>query len=216
MTIVREGYPFIIGTLVPGVLLAALYPSHGQAVLLIVGLVLGLLGLFCLAFFRNPRRQIPNDETVLVSPADGKVIDILEIEDDYVGRGTRVDIFLTVFNVHLNRIPAAGTIEFVNYRPGRFASAFKDKASEDNERTDIGISGKWGCLRVAQIAGLIARRIVCRVRENDRVEAGQLYGMIRFGSRTELTFPPAFTPCVKRGQWVKGGETIIGRLAENA
>lgn len=175
-------------------------------------MILLLLGLFCLAFFRSPRRTIPTEDGILVSPADGKVLRVVEIDDEFVGRGHRVDIFLSVFDVHLNRIPASGEIKFVKYRPGKFFSAFKDKASEDNERTDIGIAGENGNLRVAQIAGSIARRIVCKIKANDAVGTGQLYGLIRFGSRTELSFPDNYTPCVKPGQHVKGGVTIVGRL----
>ncbi|MCP4569814.1 MAG: phosphatidylserine decarboxylase family protein [FCB group bacterium] len=216
MKIAVEGYPFIIGSLIPGAALAGLYPVHGWLSLLIIGLVLLSLGLFCTAFFRNPERAVPTGDDVLVSPADGKIVQVLEINDDFVGEAYRVDIFLSVFDVHLNRIPTTGKIEFVNYRPGKFISAFKDKASTDNERTDIGISVSRGRLRVAQIAGLIARRIVCRVKKNDTVTKGQLYGLIRFGSRTEISFPRCYRPCVEPGQRVKGGETIVGRLAESA
>ena len=214
MTIAAEGYPFIIGSLIPGLLLTGLYPLHDLPVLLIPGIILVIFGLFCTAFFRNPSRTIPQGDTILVSPADGKVVAIQKTYDEFVGDAVKVDIFLSVFDVHLNRIPASGKIEFVKYRPGRFFSAFKDKASEDNERTDIGISTATGKFRVAQIAGFIARRIVCNVADADSVRKGQLYGMIRFGSRTELTFPPDFIPCIKRGQRVRGGETIIARLKE--
>lgn len=216
MRIAKEGYPFIVGSLVPGVLLTFLYPVHEMTPLLVMGLVLLLFGCCCLAFFRNPNRIIPSNDTVLVSPADGKVLRINEVDDEYVGPGFRVDIFLSVLDVHLNRIPYSGKVEFVKYREGKFFSAFKDKASKDNERNDIGILGKWGKIRVAQIAGLIARRIVCHVREADEVATGQLYGMIRFGSRTELTFPKNYVPSVKPGQHVKGGVTIIGKLVTDA
>jgi phosphatidylserine decarboxylase len=216
MRIATEGYPFIIGSLIPGALLAALYPVHGMTTLLAVGIIILLFGIACMAFFRNPRRDIPGDEKVLVSPADGKVLQVNKVDDEYVGRGYRVDIFLSILDVHLNRVPSSGTVEFIKYRSGRFIAAFKDKASEDNERNDIGISGKWGKMRVAQIAGSIARRIVCHVNEKDQVKAGQLCGMIRFGSRTELTFPGNYRPCVKPGQRVKGGETIVGELMTDA
>ena len=215
MKIAGEGYPFIIGTLVPGAIMAGLYPVHGWTVLLVIGIILVAFGLGCAGFFRDPRRTIPSDDTVLVSPADGKVVQVFEVDDDFVGQAFRIDIFLSVFDVHLNRIPSAGKIEFVNYRPGKFVAAFRDKASSDNERTDIGISGPRGKIRVAQIAGLIARRIVCQVKENDRVDKGQLYGMIRFGSRTEISFPRNCIPSVKPGQHFKGGETIVGRLVDD-
>lgn len=213
MTLARDGLPFIFGTLVPGIIILALYSTYPRWWLMTAGIVLSLLGLFCVAFFRNPNRKIPDDDSLIVSPADGKVINILEVDDEYVGTAYRIDIFLSVFDVHLNRIPFKGRIDFVNYRPGKFISAFKDKASEDNERTDIGIESDRGKFRVAQIAGLIARRIVCRVKENDTVHIGQLFGLIRFGSRTEITFPKAFSPVIEVGQHVKGGETVIGRIA---
>ncbi|MEZ5358323.1 MAG: phosphatidylserine decarboxylase family protein [Candidatus Zixiibacteriota bacterium] len=214
MTIAREGLPFIFGTLVPGAILAGLYSVHGMTVLFVLGIVLVVLGIFCTAFFRNPIRDIPGDDSVLVSPADGKVVVVKEVDDEFVGPSLKVDIFLSVFDVHLNRIPTAGNIDFVDYRPGKFLSAFKDKASEDNERTDIGIVGARGKFRVAQIAGLIARRIVCKVNKNEAVAKGQLYGLIRFGSRTEITFPRTFEPCVKVGDRVRGGASIIAKSRE--
>ncbi|MFH1699904.1 MAG: phosphatidylserine decarboxylase family protein [Candidatus Zixiibacteriota bacterium] len=212
MTIARDGLPFIFGTLIPGIIIIALFPSYPRWWFMALGILLTLFGLFCIVFFRNPKRKIPNDNSSIVSPADGKVIKILEVEDEYVGMAYRVDIFLSVFDVHLNRIPFNGRVDFVKYRPGKFFSAFKDKASEDNERTDIGIESDFGKFRVAQIAGLIARRIVCRLKKNDSVNMGQLFGLIRFGSRTEITFQRTFTPIVKVGQHVKGGESIIGRI----
>ena len=216
MKIASEGYPFIIGSLIPGMILTGFQGYHQSWFLTIPGIGLLLFGIFCLLFFRSPRRVIPDEDGILVSPADGKVLHVIEIDDEFVGRGHRVDIFLSVLDVHLNRIPASGEIKFVKYRPGKFFSAFRDKASEDNERTDIGIAGENGNFRVVQIAGSIARRIVCRIKENDSVDTGQLYGLIRFGSRTELSFPGNYTPCVKPGQHVKGGVTIVGRLGHNA
>jgi len=216
MRIAREGYPFIIGSLVPGALLVGLYPVHNITAVFIIGLIVLLFGLCCLGFFRNPSRKIPPGENILVAPADGKVLQVLEVEDDFVGKGWRIDIFLSVFDVHVNRIPASGKVEFVKYRPGKFFSAFKDKASSDNERNDIGIAGERGRLRVAQIAGSVARRIVCPLEVEDGVEKGQLCGMIRFGSRTELTFPGNYRPTVKPGKHVRGGETIMGELREDA
>lgn len=202
--------------LVPGAILAGLYPTHHVTPLLILGIILIVLGLACAGFFRNPRRSIPSENNVLISPADGKVLGIHQVDDPIIGKGQRIDIFLSVFDVHLNRIPAQGKVGFVTYRPGKFLVAFKDKASEENERNDIGIETGHGQVRVAQIAGSIARRIVCRVRENDPVSAGQLYGLIRFGSRVEITFPETYAPGVTVGQRVKGGESIIAKLVTHA
>lgn len=216
MRIASEGYPFIAGALIPGVLLAGLYPVHHLMALLIIGLVLILLGLACAGFFRNPRRTVPDDDAVLVSPADGRVLQVIDQDDEFVGRSRRIDIFLSVFDVHINRMPTGGTVAFVRHRPGRFFSAFKDKASEDNERVDVGLTGPHGNLRVAQIAGIIARRVVCRAVERQVVTPGEIFGLIRFGSRTELTFPLAYIPCVKPGDRVKGGVTILGKLSHDA
>jgi len=216
MRIAREGYPFIFAALAMGALLAALYPLHHSPALLAVSIVALLFALACGGFFRNPTRLIPSDESVLVSPADGKVVRVREVDDEYVGAGYRIDIFLSVFDVHINRMPASGEVAFVRYRPGRFFSAFRDCASEQNERNDMGIAGRWGRFRVAQIAGSVARRIVCHVKESQPVTAGQICGMIRFGSRTELTFPKNYAPCVAPGQRVKGGETVVGRRLEHA
>ncbi len=216
MSIAREGYPFILSASIIGVTLAVIFGLWLWTPPLIAAVVFLLFAAACAGFFRNPARTIPGDESVLVSPADGKVLQVLEIDDEYVGPAYRIDIFLSVFDVHINRTPAAGTVDFIAYRPGRFVSAFKDKASDQNERNDVGISGKWGRMRVAQIAGSVARRIVCHVREHEPVSAGQVFGMIRFGSRTELTFPRTYTPCVKAGQHVKGGETVMGKLTRDA
>lgn len=216
MKIAREGFPFILGSFVPGVSLIAVYSVNESNVMLGLGLFLLFISLFCTAFFRDPKRDIPTDDRLLLSPADGKVIGVNRVEDDYVGSAIKVDIFLSVFDVHLNRIPTPGQVDFVKYRPGKFISAFKDKASTDNERTDVGISGSWCKVRVTQIAGLIARRIICRLSDNDSVQLGQLYGLIRFGSRTELTFPDSCEVCVKVGDRVKGGVTVLGKRVDNA
>ncbi len=216
MKVISEGYPFVFGGLAASVVCMILYRMVDFLPLLIVSLIGLLFALASAGFFRSPKRTIPDDDRVLVSPADGKVLQVVEVEDEYVGPAFRVDIFLSIFDVHVNRVPAAGTVDFIKYRSGRFISAFKDKASQQNERNDIGISGSRGRMRVAQIAGSVARRIVCHVRERDRVETGQVCGLIRFGSRTEITFPKTYTPAVMSGQHVKGGETVVGRLNEDA
>jgi phosphatidylserine decarboxylase len=216
MSVAREGYPFIFSASLIGVTLVVISALWVWTPLFVAAAVVLLFAAACAGFFRNPARTIPTDESFVVSPADGKVLQVLEIDDEYVGPAYRVDIFLSIFDVHINRTPASGTVDFVSYRSGRFISAFKDKASDQNERNDVGISGKWGRMRVAQIAGSVARRIVCHVREREPVSMGQVFGMIRFGSRTELTFPRKFTPCVKAGQHVKGGETVMGKLTNDA
>jgi phosphatidylserine decarboxylase len=216
MSIAREGYPFILSASIFGVTSIGIFALWLWTPSLIAALVLLLFAMACAGFFRNPERCIPTDDSVIVSPADGKVLQIREVDDEYVGPAFRVDIFLSIFDVHINRAPASGTVDIITYRSGRFISAFKDKASDQNERNDVCLSGKWGRMRVAQIAGSVARRIVCRAREQESLSMGQIFGMIRFGSRTELTFPRVFTPCVKEGQHVRGGETVIGKLTNDA
>jgi phosphatidylserine decarboxylase len=182
-----------------------------------------LLALFTLWFFRDPERAIPPGDEVIVSPADGTVADIEEVDEpEYLGgKALRVGIFLSVFNVHVNRTPLAGTVAMVKYRPGKYLAAFNDKASTDNEANSVGLettfkNGDGTPLRVLvkQIAGLIARRIVCACSESQQLQRGERFGMIKFGSRTELYLPTGTVSDlrVKVGDKVRGGATVIGIL----
>lgn len=172
------------------------------------------------AFFRNPRRVPPRRAGIAVAPADGTVVDVGEALppaelDLPPGPCPRVSIFLSVLDVHVQRIPADGRVLAVVHRPGRFLSADLDKASEDNERVSVLLETTDGHrLGIVQIAGLVARRIVCDVRPGDHVAAGETYGLIRFGSRVDTYLPPGSTPEVTVGQRTVGGETIIGTLAD--
>jgi phosphatidylserine decarboxylase len=179
----------------------------------------GLLWLYVLAFFRDPNRTIPQDPDVFVSPADGVVTDITELDNvEYLGGpALRVGIFLSVFDVHVNRSPCAGTVEYLQYKAGEFLDARSTDATHRNECQAIGLScPQWGGLKVLirQIAGLIARRIVCPLKAGDTLAAGERFGMIKFGSRTELIVPrqAGFVPAVKVGDGVWGGSSILGRL----
>jgi len=177
--------------------------------------VLALL-FFCLWFFRNPERvcqQALNDPSVLVCPADGKVVDIQVSEDNkFEGYAQRVSIFLSVFDVHVNWTPMAGEVKKIAYRPGDFKFAFLPKASELNERNDLLLSSADGkTILVRQIAGTIARRICCWVQEGEQVALGQKYGMIRFGSRVDILLPKNVELAVGVGQRVYGGQTVLGR-----
>ncbi|MBI4471533.1 MAG: phosphatidylserine decarboxylase family protein [Acidobacteria bacterium] len=171
----------------------------------ITGIVLLLLSAFVVFFFRNPKRQIPADPNVIVSPADGKVVKI-----DRVGNITKLSIFLSVFDVHVNRSPIGGRIEAIDYRRGRFLAAFNHKASVENERNIIMVGHDNIKIVFTQIAGLIARRIVCWKKVGDRVEKGELVGLIRFGSRVDVLFPAGTEVTVLQGARVKGGSTPIG------
>ncbi|MBV8399519.1 MAG: phosphatidylserine decarboxylase [Acetobacteraceae bacterium] len=199
----------------------------GGLVALVLGLVFGAgwlfwLGLlftaFCLFFFRDPERVPPGRIGTLVAPADGKVVSVAaSVPPAELGLGTvprwRVGIFLSVLDVHVNRVPADGTVTRIAYRHGRFVNANLEKASEENERNAIAIRLPDGReIAVVQIAGLIARRIVCELREGDSVRAGMRLGLIRFGSRTDLYLPEGVRPLVAEGQTMIGGETVIAEL----
>ncbi|MFZ1683791.1 MAG: phosphatidylserine decarboxylase family protein [Candidatus Zixiibacteriota bacterium] len=214
--IARDGYPFILIGLIVTVILILVSTKWDSGWIFGAAVVFGILTLFTTFFFRDPDRSVPVTPGMLVSPADGKVIriDTLETHPFVGGPTIKVSIFLSVFDVHVNRIPADGRIEFVKYNPGKFFAAWADKASELNEQTEIGMTTSQGSKIVfKQIAGLIARRIICRLKPEQTVAAGERFGMIRFGSRTELFVPAGSRIDVKVGDMVAGGKTIIGYLA---
>ncbi|MDP7057354.1 MAG: phosphatidylserine decarboxylase family protein [Nitrospinaceae bacterium] len=204
--IAKEGYIFIIPLLLMTILSCAL-SYHWVAGFF------GLGFLFVTWFFRDPERPIPNEPNVVVSPADGKVTEIVTENDPINGETcTRVTIFLNVFNVHVNRVPVAGTIEDVRYNPGKFLAAFNPKASMENEQSIILINTGKVKVLVKQIAGLIARRIICWPDKGDKYELGQRYGLIRFGSRVDILLPESTKLSVTCGDKVSGGRSIIGYL----
>jgi phosphatidylserine decarboxylase len=196
--IVSDAYRFLI----PLGILAAVAFGFGFNV---VGIPLTLLFLFVAFFFRNPPRTIPADPRVIVSPADGKVVRI-----ERTGNVTQMSIFLSLFNVHVNRSPIGGRIEAVDYRPGKFMAAFNPAASRENERNIVMVSD--GRIRIVftQIAGIAARRIVFWKKAGDEVAKGELVGLIRFGSRLDVLFPAGTEATVKVGDRVKGGSSQIG------
>jgi len=198
LPVAREGLPFILGaTALFGFCLAlGLWWTSAAALALTA---------FVTWFFRDPERVIPADEDALVSPADGKVIELLPQPDG----GIKVGIFLSIFDVHVNRLPASGEIADVSYRRGRFLAAWNTIASDENERCGITIVHPRGTVRVVQVAGLIARRIICRVEPGQRGRQGERYGLIRFGSRLDTYLPAGTSVTVKIGDRVKGGADII-------
>ncbi len=199
----------------------------GGAIAMLLGLLVGAwlfwLGaafvLFCLYFFRDPERVPPIRPGAVLAPADGRVVSVMPVPPPAeLGLGPaprwRVAIFLSVLDVHVNRMPASGTVTRIAYRHGKFVNASVDKASEHNERNALALRLPDGReMAIVQIAGLIARRIVCQVREGDRVTAGSRFGIIRFGSRTDLYLPEGVRPLVVEGQLMIGGETVIAELA---
>lgn len=202
--VASEGWPFIIPLTIVTALLFAFGWKDTTAVSL-------LLTLFVLFFFRDPERTVPQGAGVVVSPADGRVIVVKDIfEPMYLKQDVKqISIFLSVFNVHVNRSPISGTVETVKYNPGKFHVASVDKASLDNEQTAMVISDGKHKVLVKQIAGLIARRIVCYARPGDALRTGERYGLIRFGSRVDIFLPKVADFKVKVGDRVKGARDII-------
>ena len=206
LPIEKDGLIFIVPTVaVSGLLFLFRFPGSGTVVL--------LLAAFVVYFFRDPEREIPTGERIILAPADGKIVAIKPFPDWKGPFGeplVRISIFLSVFDVHVNRAPIAGLVQEVTHRPGRFMAAWDEEASQENEQTLIRFATPDGDVWVKLIAGLIARRIVCRVRPGEKVAAGDRIGLIRFGSRADCIVPEAVVLRVRRGQTVKGGSTILG------
>ena len=161
-------------------------------------------------FFRDPERSANYEDGGFYSPADGKIVEISECEHEFTGRAVKVGIFMNLFSVHVNRTPCTGRVDYLEYVPGKKIAAFSPKASEINERNYVGLSTQWGRVMMVQIAGLVARRIVCRLKRGDVLDVGQRYGMIKLGSRVDLYMPCDTLVRVKMGENVKAGETLIG------
>jgi len=200
---IKEAYKFGLPPIVVGIALLVFgwkWPG---------GIVI-FLGLFVFYFFRNPERTIPSEVGAVVSPADGHIVEIVEEELDSLA-GRRVTIFLSIWDVHVQRAPVAGRIESVVYRPGRFYAAFRVAASRENEQNIIRIETPAGPLVFKQIAGAIARRVLCWKKKDEIVALGERVGIIRFGSRVDVWLPTEAQVVVRRGQKVKGGESILAR-----
>jgi len=200
---VKEAYKFSVPPLVLGV--AALIPGWKWT-----GGILIFLGLFVLYFFRDPERKIPSDPANVVSPADGHVVEIIDEPLDGV-TGHRISIFLSIWDVHVQRAPVAGQIKRVAYRPGKFYAALRSSASTENEQNVIYIDSPQGTVVFKQIAGAIARRVLCWKTEGEPISLGERVGMIRFGSRVDIWLPLSAQVGVRRGQMVKGGESILAK-----
>ncbi|MBR4196351.1 MAG: phosphatidylserine decarboxylase family protein [Synergistaceae bacterium] len=161
-------------------------------------------------FFRDPERSASYEDGKFFSPADGKIVEISECDHKFTGHCVKVGIFMNIFSVHVNRAPCTGRVDYLEYVPGKKIAAFSPKASEINERNFVGLSTPFGPVMMVQIAGLVARRIVCRLKRGDVLEAGQRYGMIKLGSRVDLYMPGDTVIRVKPGENVKAGESLIG------
>jgi phosphatidylserine decarboxylase len=200
---IKEAYKFGLPPVAVGLLLLAMRWTWTGAIVI-------FLGLFVFYFFRNPERTIPSQPGVVVSPADGHVVETVEEEMDSLP-GQRVTIFLAIWDVHVQRAPVAGRVASVVYRPGRFYAAFRSAASRENEQNIIRIDTSAGPLVFKQIAGAIARRVLCWKTEGETVALGERVGLIRFGSRVDVWLPKEAQVVVRRGQKVKGGESILAR-----
>lgn len=203
----KEGWLYIAITLLAAVLTTMVFPWW-------VAIIFWIIVVFVVQFFRDPYRPIPQQEGALVSPADGKVIFTGLVDDPHLQRKAfKISVFMNVFSVHSNRAPLSGEVQQIWYHKGGFLNAALDKASEKNERNAVWLKTNDGKDIVSvQVAGLVARRILCYVKEGDQLERGQRYGFIRFGSRVDLFLPVEFEPQVALGDKVSSGSSILGKL----
>ncbi|OQX86423.1 phosphatidylserine decarboxylase [candidate division KSB1 bacterium 4484_87] len=208
----KDGYGFLTGVFLFFILMLAGAIISRNFLLEILALISFVFLLFSFYFFRDPERQTPAMENAIISPADGKIIVIDEVnEPDYFkGRVKKVSIFMSVTDVHVNRIPVSGKVNYFNYKKGSFLPAYHEDASLQNEHTSIGIENEKMKILFRQIAGILARRIVCHIREGNKVTRGERFGMIKFGSRVDIFVPLHVEIKVKLNDKVKAGETIIG------
>ena len=215
MHFAREGYPFMLGTAFLAALAWGAVAVAGSWTIVPASL-LTLLTAFVFYFFRDPEREIPSGEGAVISPGDGKIIDIREVdESSFIGGPCRrITIFLSVFNVHVQRAPVSGDVAHREYRPGEFAVAWHPKASEKNEQSSLGLIARGHRVLVRQIAGLIARRIVTYPEQGGHVERGERIGLIRFGSRVDLFMPLDWSLDCAVGDKVAGGSTVLARIGD--
>lgn len=210
--IAREGYPFIAYSAGLTVLLILSAWKLQSMVLTVPAFISLLLTLFVISFFRNPERTAPGDGNTVVAPADGTVIVVERVSENPLGvEALKISIFMSVFNVHVNRAPLDGKVVDITYHPGRFLDARDGRASSENERNNVVLETAAG-VRIAfvQIAGLIARRIICYPKVGDALVRGSRYGLIRFGSRVDVYLPAGVNPLVKLGDTTTAGETVLG------
>ena len=208
MRIAREGWP-VIGTAAGVLGLVGVIGALAGHPLALLPAVVGVG--FCFYFFRDPERTPPDGDRLVVSPADGRVLAVVQEREERVLHAptTRISIFMSPLDVHVNRNPVSGTVEAANHTPGKFRAAFADKASLDNERNAVVVDAGGRRYLMVQIAGAIARRIVCDVHPGDRVRRGERFGMIMFGSRVDFFLPADVRPVVKPGDRVHAGSTVV-------
>ncbi len=215
MRFAREGHPFMLGAVLFAALSWVAVPVLEPGPWTIVpASLLTLLAAFIFYFFRDPEREIPSGDGVVISPGDGKIIDIREVDESSFVEGLcrRITIFLSVFNVHVQRAPVSGEVAHREYRPGEYAVAWHPKASEKNEQSSLGLTTSGRRVLVRQIAGLIARRIVTYPERGEHVERGERIGLIRFGSRVDLFIPLDWPLDCSIGDRVAGGTTVLAQI----
>lgn len=200
LPIAREGWPFVLAAAAILLLCLTLRLQWASAVAL-------LLSVFVAWFFRDPERSVPEGEELILSPADGRVIEVRSRPEG----GNKIGIFLSIFDVHVNRLPVSGRVAAVEYRKGRFLAAWKTIASDENERCGVLLESGGESVRVVQVAGLVARRIICRLQPGETVRRGERYGLIRFGSRVDIYLPAGAEVTATVGDKVKGGSDVIAR-----
>lgn len=213
--ITKYGY-FTVGLIVfISLVLIAVGLFLSNAILKYTLVLIGLFFIgFTLNFFRDPERKIPQGENLIISPADGKIISIRETFDsEYLNSECfKISIFMSPLNVHVNRIPIAGEVEYLKYYPGKYLVAFEEKSSENNERMTVGLISKFGKIKFTQIAGFIARRIVNELKVGQKVSPGEKFGMIKFGSRVDVFLPKTVNLKINLNQKVFAGETILAEF----
>ena len=214
MSVAREGIPFIgiAAALAAGALALAVMKRSWP--LWLLAFLLLVVAVWVAYFFRDPERTGVRGESLVIAPADGRIVMITDVDEPSFihGRATRISIFMNVFNVHVNRYPVSGTVQYVHYNPGRFINAAADKASLDNEQMSVGLESSGRKLLVRQIAGAIARRIVTYSRVGDAARQGERFGLIRFGSRVDVFVPPSSAVRVQVGEKTVAGTTLLAEL----
>lgn len=203
----REGYIFPLPFILISILFLLLYNRYVDITFAYLFAFFFFFGMAIMLFFRDPERKTPDGEKLIVSPADGRIIKI----DNIDGRPL-ISIFLSIFNVHVNRAPVSGTVKNLQFRPGKFFSAFKEKAMKENQKNEIELETPSGIVKMNQVTGSVARRTIFYNKIGDSLKAGQRVGLIRFGSRVDLILPPGSSIEVKLKQRVVGGKTVLGRL----
>ena len=217
MTVAREGIPFILiaTALAVGAFTLALMRKSWP--LWLLAFLLTVIALWVAYFFRDPERTGERGERLVISPADGKIVMITDVDEpSFVhGKATRISIFMNIFNVHVNRYPVNGTVKYVHYNPGKFINAAADKASLDNEQMSVGLESGGKLVLVRQIAGAIARRIVTYSKVGDAATQGSRFGLIRFGSRVDVFVPTNSTIRVKLGDKPSAGTTVLAEMPKD-